>query len=332
MIFKYDWANVLYPFSYLIYFSIYPLVYIYTKSLISEQSTKIFKTNWNYFVFPILIFILISVYYYHLPIGEKKECLSFDLSNTFKSKKNFSFIQIIIITGYYLQTFIFITFLFFLVRRLKKKISTEGIKLLIAKYILILVFGIIFFETSFIAINIFVESIVVLKIVESIVLICFILFGFYVAINQTIILIQTKLGIQAQYLISDHENSNNKRVNNKYDIKELNELKELILNYIKTTQIFLDPNLSIDTFSKKIHVQSRKISLVINNLFGKNFHNFINEFRIQEAIKIMDSENSIIIDELYTKVGFNSRSTFNRAFKEITGKSPSEYIENRKSV
>jgi AraC-like DNA-binding protein len=46
----------------------------------------------------------------------------------------------------------------------------------------------------------------------------------------------------------------------------------------------------------------------------------------------MDSEKEISIENLYTKVGFNSRSTFNRAFKEITGKSPSEYLSLRKSA
>ncbi|MCX7875097.1 MAG: helix-turn-helix domain-containing protein [Melioribacteraceae bacterium] len=123
-----------------------------------------------------------------------------------------------------------------------------------------------------------------------------------------------------------------KRLNNYDDENDFSELEELIRRFITATKIYLDPNLTIQNFSKKIHLPSKKVSFIINRCFKGNFHHFINQFRIQEATNIMHNEENVKIEDLYSKVGFNSRSTFNRVFRDFKGVSPSEYIENRKSV
>jgi AraC-like DNA-binding protein len=60
----------------------------------------------------------------------------------------------------------------------------------------------------------------------------------------------------------------------------------------------------------------------------KNFNDYINELRIEEFIKLFKSDKgrqftmlSIALDS-----GFNSKATFNRAFKKIKGCSPKEYL------
>ena len=67
--------------------------------------------------------------------------------------------------------------------------------------------------------------------------------------------------------------------------------------------------------------------MTINIEKNRNFHNFINDYRIEEAKKILEDKNfsdTTILDIAY-KSGFQSKSVFNRVFKQITGKSPKDY-------
>ncbi|RYY52505.1 MAG: AraC family transcriptional regulator [Chitinophagaceae bacterium] len=70
------------------------------------------------------------------------------------------------------------------------------------------------------------------------------------------------------------------------------------------------------------------LSKVINGMYGKSFNDYVNEFRVREAIRLLQSpahQNFNLLGIAYD-AGFNSKSTFNRAFKKVTGKNPKEYI------
>ena len=87
--------------------------------------------------------------------------------------------------------------------------------------------------------------------------------------------------------------------------------------------------LRLSDLADALNVSSHHLSQVINDHFGKTFNQFINEFRIQEAMKLLQSEahrQSYIIDIAY-QVGFNNKTTFNHAFKAQTGMSPSKWRE-----
>lgn len=96
---------------------------------------------------------------------------------------------------------------------------------------------------------------------------------------------------------------------------------------------FLDENITIKDLADEIDIPPHHLSIVINNRLSKNFYTFINEYRIKEAVSILDdpdnSEASIIA--IAFRAGFNSKSTFNSVFKKITGLTPSEY-RNRSSL
>ena len=111
------------------------------------------------------------------------------------------------------------------------------------------------------------------------------------------------------------------------DEKTQDEYLAKLKAYMEEKKPYLDENITIKDLSDEIDIPSHHLSIAINNRLGKNFYTFINEYRIKEALSILDdpvnSDASIIA--VAFRAGFNSKSTFNSVFKKITGKTPTEY-------
>ncbi|MBN2038524.1 MAG: helix-turn-helix transcriptional regulator [Spirochaetes bacterium] len=100
-----------------------------------------------------------------------------------------------------------------------------------------------------------------------------------------------------------------------------------IRKYMDTEKPYLNENVTIKDLASGMDIPSHHLSIVINDVLNMNFYTFINEYRIKEAIKILnDPENTDAnILSIAYRSGFNSKSTFNSVFKKITHKTPSEY-------
>ncbi|HQU84783.1 MAG TPA: AraC family transcriptional regulator [Pyrinomonadaceae bacterium] len=110
--------------------------------------------------------------------------------------------------------------------------------------------------------------------------------------------------------------------------KELEKLKEKLENLMRKEKIYLEPNLTLNDLSRRLGVNSSVLSYAINNGFGKNFNDFVNEFRIGDVKeKLKNSDDSLL--NIAFDCGFNSKATFNRAFKKFTGVSPKEFVSNQ---
>ncbi len=94
---------------------------------------------------------------------------------------------------------------------------------------------------------------------------------------------------------------------------------------------WLDPDLTIEELSAQLAVARHHITQIINEQLGKNFYRFVNEYRVEEVKrKIAGGEaDRLSLLGVALDAGFNSKSTFNEAFKSILGTTPSAY---RKSV
>ncbi|MEE9364412.1 MAG: AraC family transcriptional regulator [Cellulophaga sp.] len=115
--------------------------------------------------------------------------------------------------------------------------------------------------------------------------------------------------------------------NDKKSAKVYNEEILRLKSYIEKNQPFLRPSLTIKELANEIRMETQDLSILINRYIGKHFFDFINEYRIKMAIKILQNPNrksSHILEILY-EVGFNSKSSFHRAFRKYTGKTPKEY-------
>ncbi len=96
--------------------------------------------------------------------------------------------------------------------------------------------------------------------------------------------------------------------------------------------ILLDPLVSLPKLARAVGVTPNQLSYVLNHHLGQSFFDFVNAARIQEARAVLLLEPDRTILDIALSVGFNSKSTFNLAFKKITGDTPSAVREAAKSM
>ncbi|RCK51738.1 hypothetical protein TH25_08700 [Thalassospira profundimaris] len=95
------------------------------------------------------------------------------------------------------------------------------------------------------------------------------------------------------------------------------------------TDMMFDPLLTMPKMASAVGVKPNQLSFVLNRHIGKSFFDYVNEYRIQAATqRLIESPDRTILD-IAIEVGFNSKSTFNLAFKKITGLTPSAYRQQK---
>ena len=93
---------------------------------------------------------------------------------------------------------------------------------------------------------------------------------------------------------------------------------------MKEDKLFLQDNFSLKKLSESISETENHISETLSQFLKTNFFQFVNGYRIEEAKIALQNSNKLIINIAF-EVGFNSKSTFNTAFKKLVGQSPSAY-------
>ncbi|WP_109301112.1 AraC family transcriptional regulator [Aquimarina sp. AU474] len=113
------------------------------------------------------------------------------------------------------------------------------------------------------------------------------------------------------------------------DRKELKGILHNIEQYLYKNQSYLDPNINLRNFAKDINIPERSISKAINRIDNKNFSNYINSYRVEEFKRLLSSGeyDKYSISAIANEVGFSSRASFYKNFKEIVGVSPSVYVK-----
>lgn len=109
--------------------------------------------------------------------------------------------------------------------------------------------------------------------------------------------------------------------NPEHDKQIVNQLTDL-LEYQK---LYRELGLNRAQLADQLHVSEHQLSRVVNSYFKKNLNELINQHRVDEAKERLRNEPDIQITTIAYDVGFNSIASFNRVFKELTGRAPSAY-------
>ncbi|SHN01822.1 ABC transporter permease [Mucilaginibacter sp. OK098] len=101
---------------------------------------------------------------------------------------------------------------------------------------------------------------------------------------------------------------------------------------VKTNLYYQNPELCLSALAEKLELGPHELSRIINTVLKKSFNDFINEFRVADIVRKMQDPayDHITLLGIAFESGFNSKTTYNRTFKQITGKSPAEYKNDLK--
>lgn len=111
--------------------------------------------------------------------------------------------------------------------------------------------------------------------------------------------------------------------------KEYEEWKDKLSELMEQQKLFENPRLTLSDVAKELNITTKTVSSTVNSGFNMNFNDFINHHRI-EAVKAKlnkGEQNTTTLLGIALDCGFNSKATFNRAFKKSTMLSPKDYLE-----
>jgi AraC-like DNA-binding protein/Tfp pilus assembly protein PilF len=120
--------------------------------------------------------------------------------------------------------------------------------------------------------------------------------------------------------------------NNGEDNISISNLYFDVLKRIERDKLYLNPTFSLLALSEKMNRSSRYISQALGEVGKISFPNLVNNFRINEARRLIADNPNITVVEIMEKTGFGSRQSFNRNFKTATGFTPSEYQERARDT
>lgn len=123
-------------------------------------------------------------------------------------------------------------------------------------------------------------------------------------------------------------------INDSENKKRQDDLLARVIDFMETSDKFLDPEFSLAQLAKEMDSNTKYVSQVINERTGNTFRIFINEYRIKIAKeRMMDYETwgNLTIKSIGESVGFKSPANFIAAFKKSTGMTPSVYMSFSKA-
>ena len=101
------------------------------------------------------------------------------------------------------------------------------------------------------------------------------------------------------------------------------ELRRLMLE----NRLFEQPELKLKDVAKSLQITPHLLSQVLNDNLGRNFSDFVNEYRIDAACKLLHTAHHLTVEGIGKEVGFRSRSSFYAAFKKRHGITPNQFAK-----
>lgn len=121
-----------------------------------------------------------------------------------------------------------------------------------------------------------------------------------------------------------------KYANTRVSATEAADMAIKLKNLFSETKLYENPQLKLKDVATHISENPHNLSEYLNNNLGKSFSQFVNEFRVQAATKMLQSNDHLTIEAIGNNCGFKSNSSFYAAFKKYKGMTPSQFKKAQK--
>jgi len=299
-----------------------PVLWFYIKSLTDQNFG--FRPVYVLHFFPFLIMVsVLGVNVYSLPAEQKIELINSETITEILIYKIFVIAIAISTMGYFYWGFA-------MVQRYKRKIKTyfshvENIDLSWLQSLLVaalILYGVV---NSAYIVDFFypIASFGMLQFLSFVFGAVYIVFLGFFGLRQGNLFATQKINLNLEEAIRQPDNPSSLPEKEKKFIYTLQ-------NYMNEYKPYLNSGLTINKLSRELDVTPEYLSKIINKHLNKNFFDFINYYRVDEFKKLCrdDSNENITLIGLAYESGFNSKATFNRVFKNITGTTPGAYHKN----
>ncbi|MEX0981825.1 MAG: AraC family transcriptional regulator [Bacteroidales bacterium] len=301
-----------------------PLMFLYARMMTREKPT--FDNRFLLHFVPFLVFFTVSMIFLDKPVMEGTK--GFLITDRFISLRLIYGISFFIsITAYSIATFLVIHRH---QKNLKSILSYSSAKYTLQwliglsvtfylSYVLMFVVGLMDILLNFMPFDPFQISFLGLTVFAF-------LFGYY-GVKQPWIF-EEIAGAKVPPLIVV-KTKNKKYSRSGLKSRDVEMIRKAILEHMENNKPYLNRELSISDLAADIQISRHFITEVINNHMGKNFYLLINEYRIEEVKRRLHDpkyKNLTILAIAYDS-GFNSKSAFNTVFRQMTGKTPSQYLK-----
>lgn len=297
-----------------------PALYFYFKSLI-HSDFKLLKGDSKHLIpHGVVLFWLYLSYFFKTPI--EGNLLPADLSLTHFNCLTANFIGRIHFAFYLVLSYRAIRYTQQVVRQTQSaehRLNLNWIYYLIGACFLIIVFSLFRFLSPLMGIGVLEQP---LMVVELALLLLFVNSLLFKGLRQPSIF----KGISAE----DEkvvDNVSNKYASSKLEQAQSEQLLKRLLNYMKHEKPFLNYSITLNHLAKDLNIPAKQLSQIINQQLNQNFYEFINNYRIEEAKRLLSlpTNQDARINEVMYDAGFSSKSTFNNVFKKFTGQTPSQF-------
>jgi AraC-like DNA-binding protein len=323
------------PFQHL--FLIGPIIYFYTQSLLNPSFKLSFKNALHFLPGILYIFYIFSLWVYDKLILGKPYFYEDGMDKDFDTW--YQYAGFISMTIYFILSIRFYNFY----RKVLVQVRSDAYDLLfdwIKKYLYAFL-GMILLRFIFDVASNFFEILNSYKgswwffLMYSIILYYISIIGYSNGVSSKIAF-ENRLFQNQTKLLLNHHGSNNEEIVIDIDYEnesfsnnaEIEHWKMEIELLIVSNSLYQNPELTLNDVAKKLETNASIISKAINQGFQLNFNDYINNYRIEAVKKAFDKgehKNATLLGIAFDS-GFNSKATFNRAFKKNTGKTPKEYL------
>jgi ligand-binding sensor domain-containing protein/AraC-like DNA-binding protein len=118
----------------------------------------------------------------------------------------------------------------------------------------------------------------------------------------------------------------------KYKSSNLNshfarECEKKLKNLMEVEKAYMNPDISLRSLAEQLSIKPHILSQVMNERMNRNFYDFVNHYRIEEAKKILGNpdRSDLKVELLAVEVGFNTKAAFYNAFRKYAHKTPFQY-------